>query len=530
MPGITAGTLIRSWNNARFRLVGAGIGAGLIAGVIAACFRIAWDHVEHWRNNFQTASQGAGHIWVVPLAFAAMAIAAGYLTHMVPEAAGSGIPHIKAYLQKQRRLNWKTLLPAKFLGCLLSVASGLSVGREGPMLQMGAAAGQAVSRILLRPKAEEGYLVVAGLGAGLSAAFNTPLAGVMFALERIQRNFSPYTFGTALTASVTADLISQYVFGVSPLFRLPGSVILPPSALPLFLLLGVSCGFLGCAFNTALMKTLGLYERITKPPRWLHPMLPAAIGAILAYRLPEVLGGGHALMRNTLEGKIAFGAIGGIFLAKFAFTMLSYGAKVPGGIFLAPLLLGALAGAFFSHIPPASGVAAQFTETQAAQAFAILGMASFFAATVRAPMTGVIMTVEMTGAFGNMLAYLAACLSAYLVAEGIRVKPVYEMLLDRDLAAKAKIGRVGPATSGQVLLEQAFLKEVVIESGSPLAGRRLRDVLLPHNCLIVAVRRGSKELLPRGRTRIHAGDILTVLLPEPGEQVAQELERITSAR
>lgn len=518
---------LKSWRGANFKLLLEGLVVGLAAGAVTVAFRVAWDYVESWRDDlFKWAAVSSGYRWVVLPVILVLVLVAGYLTETVPEAAGSGIPFVKAYFRRRRKLVWQSLLPAKFVGCLLSVASGLSVGREGPMLQMGAAAGQAVSRMIMRPKIEEPYLVAAGISAGLSAAFNTPLAGMMFVLERVQRNFSPYVFGSTLTASITADLVSQYVFGVQPLFRLTGLSPLPLAALPLPVLLGVLGGLLGAAFNLTLHGTLNLYERFHLLPRWLHPLLPGMAAAALGFVLPDVLGGGHALMRKTLNGTLALGIIPVIFLAKFVFTLFSYGSRVPGGIFLAPLLLGALLGSFFSQaaavlVPPSLLPQAG----AASQAYAMIGLVAFFTAVVRAPITGILLAVEMTAGYENVLALLAASMSAFMVAGALRVKPVYEMLLDRELARSARTGQVAAFPHNHVALS-----EITVETGSLLANRRLKDVTLPDNCLIVSIRRGMSELLPRGNTRLLGGDIIVVLTPvQASDRVIGDLMEMTGA-
>ncbi|MGB9885911.1 MAG: H(+)/Cl(-) exchange transporter ClcA [Moorellales bacterium] len=501
----TTGTrLLSVWRSMRFRLLVEGMLAGLVAGLAAVAFRLMLTKAEVWRDYLLDWARGDPARWAVAaLVLVSAGAAAGYLTGRAPETAGSGIPHVAAVLRRQRNLNWRRVLPIKVAGGVLAIGAGLSLGREGPTVQIGAAAGQMVSRALVRPKVEEKYLVACGAGAGLAAAFNAPLAGVIFVLEELQRNFSPYLLGTAWAASVTADLVSQYFLGPLPTFRITGLPRLPLAGLPFAALLGAVSGLLGLAFNYALRRSLASHDRFGDRPSAVRPLLACALAVAMGYYLPQVLGGGHALAEAILTQKIAFELVPLLFMAKFLLTMVSYGAGVPGGIFLPLLVLGALGGAYFGYlVAPILPGPASMEAT-----FAVVGMAALFTAVVRAPITGIVLVIEMTGSYQNMLPLFAACVVAYVVAEILKNPPVYEMLFEQD-EAKRKTGVNRESTS---LVE---LVELVVEAGSRIDGRRIKDSGLPEDCLLVAVRRGNRELLPHGKTRLLSGDHVTLLAPE----------------
>lgn len=513
----TSARLLTVWRNMRFRLFVEGILVGLAAGLIAVAFRLALTKTEVWRYYLLNWAHELPWRWpAAVLVLLCLGAAAGYLTNQAPETAGSGIPHVAAVLRRQRSLNWRRVIPIKFAAGVLAIGAGLSLGREGPTVQIGAAASQMVSRAFVRPKIEEKYLIACGAGAGLAAAFNAPLAGVIFVLEELQKNFSPYILGTAWAASVTADLVSQYFLGPLPTFRVSGLPRLPLASLPFAVLLGLLAGLLGLVFNYALKHSLALHERLHGWPAPVRPLFACALAGVLGHYLPQVLGGGHALAEEILAQRVAFGLIPLLFLAKFLLTMVSYGAGVPGGIFLPLLVLGALAGSFFGHLvhtalPGPTGLEATF---------ALVGMAALFTAIVRAPITGIVLVVEMTGSYQNMLALFAACVTAHVVAEVLKNPPVYEMLLERDEA------REKARASETISAEQTALVEVVVEAGSRMDGRRIKDAGLPENCLLVAVRRGNRELLARGHTRLLSGDHVTLLAPEyMVEAIAQEFFR-----
>lgn len=497
--------LLQSWHGLRFRLLLEGVLVGLLAGITALAFRRSLELAESWRNQLFAWAHGISWWgWVAAAALLAVAgAAAGWLTAFAPEAAGSGIPHVAAVLRDKRRLNWRRVIPVKFLGGVLAIGAGLSLGREGPTVQLGAAAGQAVSRGMGRPKVEERYLIVCGAGAGLSAAFNAPLAGVIFVLEELQRNFSPYVFGTALVATVVADAASQLFLGPLPTFRIGELPRLPLAALPLFILLGFVAGLLGIAFNQALRRALSTSDRLEKWPVWARPVLAGLLAAGVGFFLPQALGGGHALAEEILRGRVSLGLIPLLFLVKFALTMVSYSSGVPGGIFLPLLVLGALLGSLYGQLvglilPSLAG---------SATGFAVVAMAAYFTAIVRTPITGIVLVVEMTAGYEYMLDLLAASVTAYAVAEALRSEPVYEMLMQRDEARNRRPGVRG------VYLGDLTLVELVVESGSPLDGKKVKDVRLPEECLLVGARRGTREFLPRGNTRLVSGDHISLFAP-----------------
>jgi CIC family chloride channel protein len=489
----------------RFLLKGALAGAG--AGVVGVAFRLVLTEGDLWRNELLTWARSIpGWGWLVLPCLGGLAGAlAGWLTSFAPETAGSGIPHVEAVLINQRKLIWWRVILVKFIAGALAIGAGLSLGREGPTVQMGAAAGQVVSKSLSRSKTEQLHLIACGAGAGLAAAFNAPLAGVVFVLEELRRNFSPYVLGGALAASVTADLISQRILGPLPTFRIKELLPLPLTTLPAFLVLGILTGILGVAFNRTLQGSLELADRLKGLPRWLRASLAVSLAGVLGYFLPRVLGGGHQLAEDVLWGRVQVGIIPLLFAVKFLLTMLSYSAGVPGGIFLPLLVLGALLGSFVGQV---SGLLVPGFQGLG-PSFAVIGMAAYFVAIVRSPLTGIVLIIEMTGNYQHILPLLFTCMIAFIVAEALGCLPVYEMLLERDLARAKSEGISKPSIKDKMLIVEA-----VVESGASACGCRVKDLALPVDCLLVTIRRGAREIIPRGNTRLLEGDHLTVIVPE----------------
>jgi CIC family chloride channel protein len=427
-----------------------------------------------------------------------------------PETAGSGIPHLKAVLHRLRGMSWRRVLLTKFASGTLGIGAGLALGREGPTVQMGGAVGDMVSRWLRSERRERHTLIAAGAGAGLAAAFNAPLAGVIFVLEELRRDFAPGALTGGFVACVTADVVARVLLGQEPVFRMAHPPVPPLSSLPLFLALGLLAGVLGVVFNRALLATLRLFERTARWPLGLPAALVGiAIGAIGWFR-PEALGGGGGLVETTLAGRVAAGALAAFLLLRFGMTMLSYGTGTAGGIFAPLLVIGAQAGLLVGLLgrplfPAAAGYPA---------AFAVVGMGALFAAIVRAPLTGIVLILEMTESYSLMLPLLLACFTAYALADLLGEEPIYEALLERDLLR----GRHGPALGETVLLD------LRVEEGAPFAGKRVADLGLPPGCLLVTVQHGLRSEVPTRHTVLHAGDHISAVVA-PSAVGAVELLR-----
>jgi CIC family chloride channel protein len=370
-------------------------------------------------------------------------------------------------------------------------------------------------------RAVELQLVACGAGAGLAAAFNAPLAGVVFVLEELRRNFSPYVLGGAVAACITADMVALLVVGPQSAFQVTQFHPLPLLVLPLFVVLGALAGLLGAAFNRTLEESLEFASRLRSMPRWARASLAAALAGLIGYFLPQVLGGGHPLAMDLITGRVQFGlaVLVTLFVAKYLLTMVSYGAGVPGGIFLPLLTLGALLGAMTGW----AGRAIYPGLDALGPSLVIVGMAAYFVAIVRAPLTGIILITEMTGRYQQMLPLLLACSVAYVVAEALGSPPVYEALLAREIAR----GGAQPAD----FQEDTSLIELAVETGAPACGCQVKDLPLPIDCLLVSVRRGSRETIPKGHTKLIEGDVLRVMVPSGrAGAIREEFRRLTCCR
>ncbi len=330
------------WKDFRLKIFIEGILIGLLSGILIVLFRAALELMDNLRGKLYLILKANGIlpiiVWFIVLIL--IGIIVGLIIKKEPMARGSGIPEVEGILAGHLTMNWFTVIISKFVGGVLAIGAGLSLGREGPSIQLGAAVGQGFSKLLGRFRIEEKYLMTSGASAGLAAAFNAPLAGVIFALEEVHKTFSPAVLMSAVAASLTSDLVTQWAFGAKPVFDFSSLPILPFSYYGYLIGLGIITGVFGALFNKTLIKTLNRYDGITFIPKNLIPVIPLLIGGGLGFFLPQVLGGGNDLI-NSL-GQIHFSILMLVILlvVKFIFTMISYGSGVPGGFSCHYLLLG----------------------------------------------------------------------------------------------------------------------------------------------------------------------------------------------
>ncbi|MCC6456292.1 MAG: H(+)/Cl(-) exchange transporter ClcA [Caldilineaceae bacterium] len=502
----------------RRRILPRAVLVGLLAGAMAVAFRAALAVMDAWRLNLIAWAHQFDFGWIFPLGLGAlgMVIAVGLVRIYAPEASGSGIPHLDGVLRRYREMRWRRLLPVKFVGGVVALGSGLALGREGPTVQMGGAVGAAVSEFVHVTARERLTLIAAGAGAGLAAAFNAPLAGFIFVLEELQRDFRRGVFAASLIAAAVADIVARSFSGQLPVFAVPSYPAPPLAALPAFVLLGVVTGLLGVFFNRALIVALDLFAQV--PARrvlWVAAALGGAVG-LVGWFAPEAGGSGHALTESVLLGQIALGAVPAWFATRFLMTTASYSTGSPGGIFTPLLVLGALIGLGVGQL---MHLLLPTVVTQPG-AFAVVGMAAYFAAIVRAPLTGVVLILEMTGNYWQLLPLMTACLCAYMVAEHLRDTPIYERLLERELIRSGMPARV----------EQPMVVEVEVEPESPFEGKLVRDLGLPAGCILVAYRDEHQSQIPTAATRLTAHMRLTAMIAPGADNSLMALREGCEAR
>ena len=423
------------WKRARripVMLITEGLCVGLIGGFIVLLYRVALTFAGNWLIKILSYIKGNPFrcaVWFLILM--ALAWIVGRLVKWEPMISGSGIPQVEGEVSGRLSQNWKRVLPAKFAGGFLCMLGGLSLGREGPSIQLGAMAGQGISRALGRGKREERCLMTCGASAGLSAAFHAPLAGMMFAVEEIHKTFSIPILLPVMTASVTADYIASHILGLDPVFHFQITEYLPQNYYWLLILLGILVGVSGVFYNWGMLKAQELYRKIPFLKETGRLLIAFLTAGVLGLVMPSVLGSGSGLIVSLTKGEMVLGMVVLTLVVKFLFSAVSFGSGAPGGIFFPLLILGALLGAVFAM----TGAEFFGLDPVYINNFVLLGMTGFFTAIVRAPLTGIILLFEMSGSISQMLSLSIVSVTAYIVATLMRSEPIYDSLLKRILKA-----------------------------------------------------------------------------------------------
>ena len=494
---------IFNFRNFKLRLVIEGVIVGFFTGCIISLFRFVVDKSGIYLNklyHFLSLKPLWIPVWAVILII--LGYLMGTLIKKDPMVSGGGISQVEGVILRKLDMKWIRVIFEKFIGSVVSIASGLSLGIEGPSVQIGAAAGQGVGSILKKTKIEQKYLITSGVSAGISAAFNAPLAGTMFALEEVHKNFSPLILVSSLSSALSADFISREFFGMKPVFNFKNVSLLPLNYYLYIIIFGIIIGIAGAGFNKALLKAQKIYSNLHIKVE-LRTIIPFIISIPVAFMVPQALGEGNSLIMSLTKEKWAFKALLIVLIAKFLFTMVSAGSGTPGGIFLPLFAIGAIIGCIYGNILTCFfGIKSSFIAN-----FVIFAMAGYFGAVVKSPITGSILVMEMTGTFGSLLPACMMSIIAYITSDILNVKPIYQALLERFLKSSTNENIEEGNKRKSVL-------EIPISIGSGLSGKKIKDIKWPKKCLIISIKRGDSEIIPEGENIIYPGDYLVILTNE----------------
>ncbi len=418
-----------------------GMIAGFFVGAIGTLFQIFIEWLSKQSTTFFHVFDQNFFLQVISsIIFSVIfvVIPVCIVRYFVPKASGSGVHEIEGILEDKRTMCWWKILLAKFIGGIMSLSSGLVIGREGPTIQMGGAIGQAVSKLLKLDDEYMHILVAAGAGAGLATAFNAPLAGILFVIEemRHQFRFSFKAFQTVTITCVVADITLQVIlqangYDIKQLMGIDMTAYTPPplSSFWIFLMFGVIFGVLGVVFNKFLLETLNFFTKRSGFHYWKWVIIVASMTGALVVIFPKITGGGYNVIPEALHGNISIEMLVILCLLRFLMTLASYGTGVPGGIFAPMIALGTIFGMFFGIIMHTLFPAL----IPDPQVFAVAGMSALFAATVSAPLTGIVLVVEMTTNYALILPLILTCFSATIAAGFMHAQPIYSTLLSRTI-------------------------------------------------------------------------------------------------
>lgn len=486
-----------------FYLIVRGIEVGIAAGLIAVLYRYMLSFAENGLMkvlDFIKGSPSKIILWFLLLIAVGAFVA--FLNKWVPLAGGSGIPQINGEVKGHIEASWWRVILGKLVGGTASVFCGLSLGREGPSVQLGGMAAKGVARLTKADKTTELRMISCGAGAGMSAAFNAPLAGIMFTLEEIHHTFDKSVLCMGIVATVTADFVSKLFFGQSTVFRYDAAAI----ALRhywILVLMGIFLGISGVLYNIIMIKMQDIYKSIRKIPTYIKLPLVFALSGAVGLVMPQILCGGHSMENILLKDNLPISAMLILVTAKFFFGAICFASGAPGGTLYPLCILGAyLGGVFGSGAINILGLDFALREE-----FIILGMAGFFASIVRAPITGIVLMFELTGNMNNLLPIATVSLISYAVAELLGVTPIYEALLERILSSKHEEPKFRKTN-------EKILKSYIVPVGSPVHRKKVMDIDWGKHCLVVSIERDNVSITPKGDTVIKEGDELVILVSQ----------------
>ena len=423
---------------------------GVFGGLSAVLFTLAIEGTKHVLFG---SDPSALRLVAVPTL---ISLVTGFLlAKYFPEARGSGMPQVEAAYHLENGVIPGRVIFGKFFTGALCVGSGHSMGREGPSVQIGAGIASLFGRWLKLSPERVRSLIPIGAAAALSAAFNTPVAAVLFALEEVMGDMNAALIGSTVVASVTAVIIERSILGEETLFRVPAYHLAHPAELIGYAVLGIVGGIVSLLFTQGLLRTRGLFRRL---PAWTRVIQPAmgglAIGLMLLF-VPQVMGVGYQYVDQALDGALALRMLLLFCGAKLVATIISYSSGNAGGIFAPSLFLGAMAG---GAVGIGMHAIAPFP-TGDPGAYALVGMGALFAGIIRAPMTSVFMIFELTQDYQILVPLMVANLLAYAIATRFQPKPIYHALLDQDgihLPGPASRFAAGTSRAGDIMTPARF--------------------------------------------------------------------------
>ncbi len=354
---------------------------------------------------------------------------AGYLLYRyAPDARGSGVPQTKAALfARGGFISFGTVL-GKFFLTAVTLASGVPLGREGPSVQVGAGIASVIGRRLRMSQERVKALIPVGVSAAIAAAFNTPLAAVLFSLEEVMGNMHAPVLGSAVLSAATSWLVLRLSLGDEPLFHVPEYQLVHPVEFVFYALLGLLGGLLSVAFVKVLLRTRQWFLRQPERTRWFQPVAGGLLVATLAVAVPQVLGVGYTYVGQILNGQMALHIMALLIVLKLFTVTTAYGSGNAGGIFGPSLFLGAALGGTLGSI-----VHTFFPEfTAAPGAYALVGMGAVFAGIIRTPMTSVIMIFEVTRDYQVIVPLMIANLFSLYISRRMQPQTVYDALALQD--------------------------------------------------------------------------------------------------
>jgi len=485
---------------------------GIIVGIIVGFFNFALRFLSSSSVSIYSFVQN--NPLFMPLLFlglVAFALLMNFIHKNTPAVRGGGMPQTIAMCKGQVKYKWYKVLWSNIVCSFSSFFCGLPVGAEGPSMFVGASAADGAHKTLkLRPYTKQ-YLVSAGASAGLSATFNAPLAGIIFTIEKVHRKFSPLLLFVVCIAvvfsTITINLISSFWGGAKTFFDFPFLADIPFEYFWMLALIGLGIGLCAVGFQLLLVKTQKFLDTKTKHfPYWLRLLLAFVLTGVCGLLILDSLTGGHALIEKIANLDFAITALLVLLAVKLFLITICYNSGATGGLFVPSLCIGALAGGIFGHLLMLCGLPSDFYST-----IVCISMLSFLAGTTHAPISSLVLLIEITGFSGNLLAAGTTIIISFMVCLVLRRKSLYEEQVDRLVL-----------NSGFSEDETSLSKAFTISENSILIDKRVSDVFLPQTVDISSIKRENKTIVSSAETRFKAGDEIKFIYQKNNKEEIEE--------
>jgi chloride channel protein, CIC family len=482
---------------------------GAIVGLVVVAFILL---TENLGSKLYPAGGAAWRRVLIPIAGAL--ISGFFLSRYFPNARGSGIPQTKtALFLSDGFIYFRTVL-GKFGMSALSLASGIALGREGPSVQVGAGIASVLGRRLGLSPASVKALVPVGASAALAAAFNTPIAAVLFSLEEVMGDMNAPVLGSIVLGSATSWMVLHLLLGDEPLFHVPAYQLLHPIELVWYAVLGLVGGLVSVAFVKLLLWQRKYFLRLPKSTQWFQPAAGGLVVGLLGWFFPQVLGVGYNYVSQALNGQILGGAMALLVVLKLVATSTCYASGNAGGIFGPSLYIGAMTGG-------AVGTVAHMlmpNQTSNVGAYALVGMGTAFAGIVRVPLTSVIMIFETTRDYAIIVPLMISNLVAYVISSQLQEEPIYEALLHQDgihlpLGARAREALLMVGNAYHASAEAFEAHSRIAEATAKIAGKQGCWPILQNGLLHGMV---SAKQINEAMKANRSEEPVANLVPEPG--------------
>lgn len=500
---------------ALFYCIIAGIFTGFLISVYTFCAGFLYSSSV---KIYSLVRDNPAYIPLLMLGLLILGTLSATLIKKVPEVKGSGIPRTEGILRGLLTFKWLRVILGTIVGSFLSFFGGLSLGHEGPSVQLGAATAEGANALLHSKYAWRRYVSTGGASAGIGVAFGAPITGIIFAIEEVQKQFNPLLLLSAVVTSFMAVLTAQIckpVFGYEEFYFgfITHIATIPVNFLWMMLIVAVIIGLCAVLFNASmLIKPLFKSNKYSPYFKIISVFLiSGAFGLIWT----ESLGGGYGLIKAVAQADISLKMIVVFLLIKFLLVILGYRSGATGGLFVPMLCLGALLGGLMGKMCIAMGLPQEYYET-----VVMICTVALMGATIRTPFTALILLTETTRATSGFLGAAIVIFVSCIVAEICMRKPLYDRLLENEIENFNK---------DKVLIYSDFNK--VVEDSCFAENKYVRNILWPSKCRITSISRGDDTIVPDGKTLLTCGDILHISCENynPNE-IEAELEGLLNAK